>query len=228
MGLKRKLGNFWEPQIVKAGFEEDLEKRKNHIALLKADGTECIVERNGEGLTLYGRRGLEYTLTLPDVVASFQKIKAYYRIIGELCYIDDKGHMVFTGSQKRCQISNPKKVEEYSKAYPLILFVFDIVNLNGENLENIPFYQRRQILTHFIGLQKALNYHELDNIRLMPMKPSNMTNREFYQSVVGKGYEGVVLYNLLGTYQSGKETDDILKIKCRDHSIYILSNDGVI
>lgn len=218
MKLKRKLENFWKPQIVKSGIEDDL-KRLTHVALLKADGTACVVERNKEGLILYGRKGLEYTLILPDIVESLQKIRAYYRIIGELVYIDDNGHMIFAGSQKRCQISNPKKVKEYTRAYPLILFVFDIVNLNGSNLENTPFYQRRQILTHFIGLQKAL--YGLQNIRLMPIKPNNMTNEDFYQKVTAKGYEGVVLYNLLGTYHSGKETDDILKVKARSHTPFI-------
>ena len=226
MGLKRKLEGFWQAQIVKTGYEDDLEKRENHVALLKADGTECIINRNGEGLILYGRRGLEYTLILPDIVESLQKIRAHYRIVGELCYIDDNGHMIFTGSQKRCQISNPKKVEEYTKAYPLILFVFDIVELNGENLEDVPFWRRWEILTHFIELQKAL--YGLENIRLMPMKPNNMTNRQFYDLVVAKGYEGVVLYRLLGTYHSGKETSDILKVKCREHTVHVLANQGRI
>jgi len=155
-----------------------------------------------------------------------QKIKAYYRIIGELCYIDSEGRMVFSGSQKRCQISKPKKVEEYTEAYPLILFVFDIVSLNGDNLEDMPFYKRRAILKHFLGLQKAL--YGLENIRIMPMKPKDMTNKQFYKSVTDNGYEGIVLYNLLGTYQSGKETDDILKIKIRDHTPFLLANQGRI
>lgn len=205
------------------GTEKDLD-RTDYVAEPKFDGMPCVAERTlQDSLRIYGKNGLTYTKTLPEITENLQHIKAYFRIIGELVYINEKGEMIFSGSQKRCQISNSEKVEAYMKAYPLILYTFDIVMLNGENLENLPYSTRRMILQHFIGLQKEL--YGLKHVRIVPVSTSN---REMYEWSKKKGWEGVVLKKLNGTYHKGKETDDYLKVKCRDHTIFILPNNAVL
>jgi len=126
--------------------------------------------------------------------------------------------MVFSGSQKRCQVSNPKKVEEYMKKYPLIVYLWDITSLNGEDLTDMPYIQRRLILKSFIELQKAL--YGFANIRLVP---TSAEKHKLYEWAVDNGFEGIVLKRLLSKYESGKRNWDWIKVKAREHTLFILS-----
>jgi len=220
---KRKLEEFYQMMEFEKGIESDLEK-EGYACEPKFDGTPCVIERTPKGFKIYGKRGLDYSLILPDVVNSVSKFRAFYRIIGELVYFTPESKMVFSGSQKRCQISNLDKVEKYAKAYPLILFVFEITMLNGENLEDVLFYRRRKILENFIGLQKSL--YDLPNIRITPIEYKE--RRKMFEWCIKKGWEGILLKALNGTYHSGKRTYDIIKLKRRDHTIHTLPNNAIL
>lgn len=129
--------------------------------------------------------------------------------------------------QKRCQISNPNKVKEYTEAYPLILFLFEATMINGINLEDFSFIRRRKILESFIGLQHMLHPEIQDNIRITPIEYKE--KRKMYEWCVRtKGWEGVILKALNGKYHSGQRTFDQIKIKARDHTIHTLPNNGII
>jgi len=221
MGLKKKMENgFFKVMLVEDGTKADLD-RENYVAELKVDGGRCVAERNGNGLRLYSRRGLLYNETLPDVFESLSKIRAFFLLDGEMTYIDSEGKMIFKGAMKRLQTSKKEKIERCKKAFPLTYFVWDILQLNGEDLTNLPYAKRRIILEHFIGLQKALL--NLPNIRLIPMSSDK---QKLFKFAMDNGFEGIVLKNIFGKYHSGKRTNEWLKYKIREHTIYTLENEG--
>lgn len=220
MGLKRKLENYFQPMLCEDGNESFLDK-KGYVAELKADGTRCIAEYLPElGLRIYGRRGLLYNSILPEITADLEKIPNFFVLDSEIVYIDEQGHMVFSGSQKRCQISNPKKVAEYRKLYPVGLFVLDMPILNGINLMSLPWFQRRQLLEHFLDLNVKL--YGLKTLRPIPI---SYNPREMYNSAVERGYEGIVMKLITSPYVQ-KRSHYWLKIKAREHTIFVLSNGG--
>lgn len=220
MGLKRKLDDAFQVMLCDDGTVKDLD-RKDYVADLKADGTLGVIERTLEGFRIYGRKGLEYTETLPELTEQFSQIPMLFRILCEIVYIDREGRMVFHGSQKRCQISNSKKVEEYRRKYPVGVFAFDIVMVNGMDLTNAQYITRRGILEHFYYMNKIL--HGLGNMRLTPTSRGNgQSNTEFYGEAVEKGYEGVVLKRVDGKYVCGKRSRNFIKVKARDHTPYLL------
>jgi len=215
---KRKLENFFQPMLCETGTEASLDK-KGYVAELKVDGTCCIAERllNGE-LRIYGRRGLIYNDILTEITEALEKIPNPFRLHGEIVYIDDNGHMIFAGSQKRCQISNPKKVAEYRKLYPVGLYLFDIIMLNGIDLKSLPYIKRRRILEHFVKLNTAL--YNLQTLRIVPMS----TNvKELYQWAISHGFEGIVMKNIMSPYVQ-KRSWYWIKVKVRDHTPFILSS----
>jgi len=218
--LKRRLTSFYPVMLCATGSEKDLDN-PDYVAEPKFDGTLCVAERMRDGIRMFGKKGLEYTKTMPDIYASLLKMRAYYRVVGELVYINDKGEMIFSGSQKRCQISKSEKVEAYTKAYPLMFYLFEIVMLNHQNLEVLPYHKRREVLVHFVKLQKAL--YGLENIRVVP---TSEYSREMYEWSKEKGWEGVVLKKKNGLYHKGKESDNYLKVKCRDHTIFTLPDNA--
>lgn len=215
-----KLKEAFSPMLCEEGTEEDLET-EGYVAELKVDGVRCVIERGKDGIEIYSRKGTSWNSRLPDVLAPFNRIRAFYRLDGELCYIDSEGHMVFTGAQKRCQVSQPEKVRRYMHEYPLICFLFDITMLNGEDLTVLPYASRRRVLEHFIGLQNVLYGW---NLRVVPVSKEN---KKLYLWSIEKGFEGVVLKKLSGTYQEGKRTNAWVKVKGREHTIHTLNNSSL-
>lgn len=222
MGLKRKLDNGFSPMLCEQGSEADLGK-EGWISELKCDGTRAICERTEEGFRLYGRRFLEYTKTIPEISEQLSKIPQFFRLDGEIVYIDKDGHQCFVGSQKRTQISNAKKVEEYKKLYPVGYYIFDLVMVNNIDLTNLEYRARRYLLESFFKLNNAL--YNLSNIRLVP---TSMNHKLIFDWSIKNGLEGVVLKKLTGKYESGKRSWSWRKVKRRDHSIWTLVNNGKI
>lgn len=217
--MRKKLDNYFQVMLAEDGILSDLDK-EGWMGDLKLDGTRCRIDRDENGLRIYGRRGLVYNHKLPHVVESFSKIRALYGLDGELVFIDNEGHVIFSGSQKRCQVENPKIIAKYVKLYPLILYLFDITHLNGINLMNEPYIKRRRILEHFVELQKTL--HALQNIRVTPI---SLNRRGLYDSAIENGLEGIVLKKLNSPYVQ-KRSFFWKKVKARDHSIFVLPNNA--
>jgi len=215
---KEKLEVYFKPMLCEEGKESDL-NNPNYIGTLKVDGTRCIIERTENGFQIFGKRGLTYTNILPEL-GNLAKIPQLFRLDGEIVYIDSKGHQVFRGSQIRCQISNAEKVKEYSGLYPIGIFLFDITMLNGIDLTQLPFIKRFTILTHFLKLYSELL--DLSNVRLIPI---SMNKQEMYEWAKASGLEGLVLRLINGKYEVGTRSKNALKVKCREHSIFVLDGE---
>jgi len=218
MGLKRKIEDYFQPMLCEDGTVADLEK-EGYVAELKVDGTCAIAEYSPEiGFRLYGRNGLLYNDTIPEITDSLIRIPNSFRFHGEIVYIDGNGHMVFAGSQKRCQISNPKKVEAYRRAYPVGLFVFDMPMLNDIDLKSLSWIQRRQLLENFVSLNTKL--YGIQTLRLVPI---SYNPKEMYVKAVKEGYEGIILKKIISPYVQ-ERSRLWLKVKARDHTIYVLED----
>lgn len=220
--VKEKLTEYFHPMLVEDGSESDFGK-EGWIAELKCDGTRAIAERIEDGFNLYGRRGLTYTETITEVTEQLIRIPQFFRLDGEIVYIDKEGHQIFSGSQKRCQVSNPEKVREYKKLYPVGYYVFDVVMLNNTDLTSYPYIKRRKILEYFVKLNNLL--YDLSNIRLVPY---SLNHKEIFSWAIQNGLEGIVMKNLLGKYEGGVRSKNALRVKRRDHSIFTLANNGKV
>jgi ATP-dependent DNA ligase len=216
---KQKLENYFEPMLCLDAKESDLDNPL-YIGTIKMDGTMIVIENLEDGFKFYSRRGLTYNSTIPEITEAFGKIQQSFRVIGELVYIDSEGHQVFRGSQIRCQIGNKEKVEEYRKLYPVGVFLFDITNLNGIDLTKLPFIKRWNILMAFHKLySELLGWNNV--VRLVPI---SMEKRKMYEYAKSIGLEGLVLRKLDGIYEVGKRSPNMIKLKCREHSIFTLKD----
>jgi ATP-dependent DNA ligase len=216
MGLKIKLEEWFEPELCETGSQNDLD-RKDYVAELKVDGTRVIIEKIGEDFRIYSRRGLAYNETLPEVVEPLRTMKHDYRLDGEVVYIDKNGHMVFAGSQFRCQISAKEKIDKYKDIYPVGLYVWDIMMLDGVDLTKVPYWKRRKILENFVNLQNQL--YGFTNIRIIPQTTEN---RKMYEWAKENGFEGVVLKQINSVYEPDTRSICWLKVKCREHTSFVM------
>merc|ERR1719186_2225782 len=79
------------------------------------------------------------------------------------------------------------------------LFVFECMFYNGENLMNKPIKERRKLLEkHMVEVGNNVKFSELNHVT----KKSQLAG--MIKSVLDQGLEGLVLKDVMGTYEPGK------------------------
>jgi len=170
--IKLRPGQFLKPQLAHIYEPDKIEYPVR--AEFKLDGSRLQIHKWGTTISLYSRRAIEKSKTLPEVVEIAEKFKAHSCIVdSEVVAIDDDGRFL-----------------------PLFL--------NGRELMDLPFLERRKYLKEVVPLGYLVEGKDCkDEIELM----------RFYEEALDKGLEGIVVKNLQSTYEPGKRTYTWLKLK---------------
>jgi bifunctional non-homologous end joining protein LigD len=118
---------------------------------IKHDGYRIIVRRDGPTLRLYSRNAYDWTARLAAIAAAAELIKAKsFTIDGEAVVLGPDGLSRFEELQRR------------TAAHAAILYAFDLIEHDGEDLRKRPFLDRKAALRRLLGGMKAgilLNEH---------------------------------------------------------------------
>ena len=118
----------------------------------KYDGERCQIHKQGNTVWIFSRRLEDITYQYPDVV---ERVKKYIQadeciVEGEIVAIDPS-----TGEMRPFQELMHRKrkydIHKIMEEYPVRVFLFDIIYLNGEELINIPYIQRRKKLEEILA-----------------------------------------------------------------------------
>ncbi|MEM2093558.1 MAG: ATP-dependent DNA ligase, partial [Candidatus Bathyarchaeia archaeon] len=118
----------------------------------KLDGARVQIHKLGQEVRIYSRRLTDVTRSLSESAEAVKEnVQAHEAILeGEVIAVDNKGQpMPFQHLMRR--FKRVHELERAAEAVPVRLFLFDILYLNGENLINLPYARRRQILTEASG-----------------------------------------------------------------------------
>ncbi len=114
----------------------------------KYDGERAQIHRTKDGkIKIFSRRLEDLTHAYPDVVKYVEEaIKAReYIVEGEIvCYDPDTGE--FRPFQELMHRRRKHNITEAMKEYPVKLFLFDIIYVDGQDLTNLPLIDRRRKL----------------------------------------------------------------------------------
>ncbi len=160
----------------------------------------------GKEVRLFSR-GLENVTTMyPDLVAAAKKELTDEIILdGEAIGFDPKTGK-YLPFQETVQRKRKYDVDLFSKNVPLRLVVFDILFLNGKNLINEPYLERRKLVEKYCRgpIIVAAEMKVVD-------KPDEL--EKFFQDEVKKGLEGIMAKKLDGVYQAGARGFNWIKLK---------------
>ncbi|MCC7574843.1 ATP-dependent DNA ligase [Candidatus Woesearchaeota archaeon] len=175
----------------------------------KYDGFRMQIHKNGE-VKIFTRR-------LEDVTAQFPEVKEYveHNVEADSFILDCEAvgynpeTNKYTSFQNISQrIKRKYNIEELAKKLPIELNVFDVLYLNGEDLLNKPFSERRKIIESLIKevpkkivLSKKLITSDEDEAN------------KFFEESVALGNEGLMFKNLEGTYKPGARVGSMVKFK---------------
>ena len=195
----------------------------------KFDGVRCLVKcAMGGGITLESRTGQPYDV--PHIVAELEKIMQPGDVLDAELYVhgyvlqDITSAVKRTDTQKKIDAAQRKidKAEKAGSAYPysyiqdleeaylihelrpkLQLHVFDMPSEKPwhERLDDLFFYAYARFNYEFVIM--------VDN----PIAFSEEEMKVLHKDAVRRGFEGVMLRNRMGMYESGKRSADLQKYK---------------
>ncbi len=187
---------------------EEIIKRLGRCAVeAKYDGMRIQVHKKGKEVFIYSRNLENVTHMFPEVVESTLKdIKSGTLIFeGEaITYNEDTGE--FYPFQVTIQRKRKYGVLKYAQEYPLKVFAFDILYLDGEDITQRPFIERRELL------EKVIN-----NERMLPSQmvivESAQELQRFFDDAVSRGLEGIMAKRLDAPYTAGSRNFNWIKLK---------------
>jgi len=166
----------------------------------KLDGERCVA-RKGGGVRLESRTGKDLTGTYPEVAAAVAAQRARDLLLDGEVVAFDGDQTSFSRLQQRLGVSNPTR--EQVAAYPVVYCVFDLLELDGEDLTGRPLLERRAGLARAIRPRAAL--------RLTEAWRDDSERR--YADACRSGWEGLIAKRADGPYVPGR-SKDWLKLKC--------------
>ncbi len=167
----------------------------------KFDGERCVARKDGGRVQLESRAGKDLTGTYPEVRAAVagQQDREFV-LDGEVVAFDGE-QTSFPRLQQRLGVTNPSP--ERVAAYPAVFCVFDLLELDGDDLRVRPLLERRARLTAAIRPGAALQLSEAwrdDSLRR-------------FAEACRAGWEGLIAKRAQAPYVSGRSRD-WLKLKC--------------
>ncbi|MEM3841524.1 MAG: ATP-dependent DNA ligase [Candidatus Micrarchaeaceae archaeon] len=174
----------------------------------KYDGFRCQVHKDGKKVKMYSRNLEEITSMLPDiakaVVSSIKADKAIFE--GEaLAFNETTGE--FMPFQETIQRKRKHGVDTISESMPLRLFSFDIMYLEGTDMLNKPYEERRKALEGIIPKNGSIT----TSSRIIAKSPRELD--EFFESSIENGLEGIVAKDLNAPYVAGARKFSWIKMK---------------
>jgi bifunctional non-homologous end joining protein LigD len=128
---------------------------KDWVFEIKWDGVRSIIflNKSKKILEMQARSGMTITHRYPEIAAiapSLVQCENSVVLDGEIVILNAEGVPDFQRHQKRMHIDSNKDIASLSRSTPATYFVFDILHLDGRNLKQLEFLERRSILSNVL------------------------------------------------------------------------------
>ncbi|MGD6932824.1 MAG: ATP-dependent DNA ligase [Candidatus Bathyarchaeia archaeon] len=181
--------------------EEILEKLNGKcLAEYKYDGERIQAHKQGNDVILYSRRLENISSQYPDVVDLIKKqVNAQEAIFEAECVAMD----LETGDMRPFQELMHRRrkygIEAAVEQYPISLFTFDLLFVDGKDLTPEPLTARRA------ALEKALNKNERLRLAIQKVVNNPKELEDFFEEAIEEGCEGVMCKSITkeSVYQAG-------------------------
>ena len=169
---------------------------------IKWDGYRAIARMNKKEHELISRNNKSFNEKFYPVYKAIQQWGIDAVVDGEVCVLNEKGMANFGSLQNwRSEADGD-----------LIYYVFDILWLNGHDLQDLELQQRRDILRELIPADGIIRMSE----------NFDTSATEFLAAAAEMGLEGIIAKKADSVYRQGQRGDEWLKIKSnKRHEVVI-------
>jgi DNA ligase 1 len=190
--------------------KEGLKRANGKVALeYKLDGERVQIHKNNTEVQLFSRSLEKITNHYPDIVEAIRKFSIHNCILeAEIVPLD----LVTKKIQPFQELMHRKRkynISDVILKYPIKVFLFDILYLEGNNLTQYEYRQRRGIL------QSIVKTNRNNIIELVKQNVSSNLNQIeiFFRKAKYEGCEGLMLKQLDSKYRAGAREFLWMKLK---------------
>ena len=169
----------------------------------KWDGFRCLARRNGDEVTLTSKSGKPLARYFPEVVEMLGGVKAKQFLLDGELIIPVGDVLSFDALQLRLHPAE-SRVRKLAAETPAELMSFDLLELDGRSLADLPLTERRERLERFF----AKNH--VDGLYLSPMTSDRDTALGWLKRS-GGALDGVIAKRADLPYRSGERA--MVKVK---------------
>lgn len=172
---------------------------------IKWDGVRALIYCQSQSLKITSRAGNSYLASFPDLHDVRGRLRAESFIIdGELVVLDEEGIAHFDRIAPRLKVEDLKSVYSLARSRRAVLYVFDLLYLDGRDLRDVAWLERRRLLSEVLRPDHW--------VRLSECLPGEGT--AIYNFIVQRGLEGVMAKKHSSPYFAGR-SENWLKLKTR-------------
>jgi bifunctional non-homologous end joining protein LigD len=167
----------------------------------KFDGERCVARKKGDVVRLESRTGKDLSATYPEVRSAVAALRARKLLLdGEVVAFEGK-QTSFGRLQQRLGVGSPSA--ELAAEFPVVYCVFDLLELDGDDLKGRPLLERRARLTKAVRTRTALQVSEA----------WRADSQRRFAKACRSGWEGLIAKRADAPYSGGRSRD-WLKLKC--------------
>lgn len=164
---------------------------------LKFDGIRALAIKNGRSIQLISRNEKKLNNRFPEVAQAARDFQAEECVVdGEVVAMDDEGRSSFQLLQR---------AELDGKEAPLAFYVFDLLQLNGHSLIDVPLTMRKELL-------KGVVPPSSDVIRFSGTLGTEA--KTLLPEIQRRNLEGLIGKRPDSAYEPGRRSGTWIKIKC--------------
>ena len=196
---------------MKAVIASELPKSAGWLYEIKWDGIRAVCFLDHGALRIDSRRGNPCERQYPELSVLPNFFPCQDAILdGEIAVLDDQGRPSFSLIQPRIMASDPNAIANLARSRPAVLFLFDVIYLNGHDLRSVPLAERKAILKKILEPNNAIRVSEdfTDGAALLDAA------RE-------QGLEGIVGKRTASFYES-RRSADWFKLKIHQQDDFVI------
>jgi len=186
-----------------ATLAEDVPRGAGWAFEVKWDGYRALARIAGGEATLTSRNANDLTVRFSTVAKAVEKaVKTPHCVLdGEVCALDESGRASFSAMQQG------------KAGTPLVYYAFDVLEVDGQPLIDLPFVERRKRLDALLDKRN----------RTVRLSESFDDGRALYEAAKQQGLEGIMAKRLDSRYIPGRRTRDWLKIKTHGEQEFVIA-----
>ncbi|MDQ0640045.1 DNA ligase D-like protein (predicted ligase)/DNA ligase D-like protein (predicted 3'-phosphoesterase)/DNA ligase D-like protein (predicted polymerase) [Pedobacter sp. W3I1] len=181
--------------LVKAPVENE-----EYLYEIKWDGYRIISKVENGKIRMNSRSGLDYTKKYPLIAEALENLGHELMIDGEIVVLNEEGKPDFDA----LQLYNGKRS-------PIRYCVFDLLFLDGNNLMELPLFQRKELLETLVKNDETFLFSE-----------SFEDGKELYENALQDNLEGIVAKKKHSPYVPGDRSYNWLKVPTRKRQEFVI------
>jgi bifunctional non-homologous end joining protein LigD len=179
---------------------------------IKWDGVRAICYIQDGRLRMLSRNGNAMERQYPELSVLPHHVKARSAILdGEIAVLDERGLPSFELLQRRITVADASAVATLSRNLPVVIFLFDLLYLDGRDLRGEPLMERKRLLKKILEPDVAIRYSE----------DFPGAGAQLLEAAKAQGLEGVVAKRASSFYES-RRTTDWIKFKLSTSAEFVL------